>query len=188
MLTTWRASPATTIVACAEFEPRARRLIEKLVFGSLLALTARGNLAHVFEASIPSGVLERDSLQPDDVAVTFIDYDVNFDGDSESLTWSQLHRRASGVAEELCRYGSVGDRAVILAPQGLDYMVAFLGALQAGRIAVPLSVPLGGATDERVGLVLRDATPAAVLTTSAVSGVVTDHLGAREQSAPPLIE
>ena len=131
---------------------------------------------------------ERASLQPDDVAVTFIDYDVNFDGDSESLTWSQLHRRASGVAEELCRYGSVGDRAVILAPQGLDYMVAFLGALQAGRIAVPLSVPLGGATDERVGLVLRDATPAAVLTTSAVSGVVTDHLGAREQSAPPLIE
>jgi hypothetical protein len=40
---------------------------------------------------------------------------------------------------ELKACGSTGDRAVIPAPQGLDYVLAFLGALQAGRIAVPLS-------------------------------------------------
>jgi acyl-CoA synthetase (AMP-forming)/AMP-acid ligase II len=34
-----------------------------------------------------------------------------------------------------------GDRAAILAPQGLDYIVAFFGAMQAGFVAVPLSVP-----------------------------------------------
>jgi fatty acid CoA ligase FadD28 len=147
-----------------------------------------GNLTYVIEASIPAVLRERASLQPDDVAVTFIDYDRNWAGDSESLTWSQLYRRASGVAEELSRTGSVGDRTVILAPQGLDYMVAFLGALQAGRIAVPLSVPLGGAIDERVGVVLSDAAPSAVLTTSAVAGAVADHLGQAARPGESLIE
>jgi fatty acid CoA ligase FadD28 len=61
---------------------------------------------------------------------------------------------------------------VILAPQGLDYIAAFLGALEAEHIAVPLSVPLGGVSDERVNSVLRDASPSVVLTTSAVGGSV----------------
>jgi fatty acid CoA ligase FadD28 len=64
-----------------------------------------------------------------------------------------------------------------------------LGALQAGLIAVPLSVPLGGVSDERVDSVLRDASPAAVLTTSAVIGDVARHI-AQELggSAPSVIE
>jgi fatty acid CoA ligase FadD28 len=153
-----------------------------------MAVTAGGNLTYVIEASIPAVLRERASLQPDDIAVTFIDYDRNWDGDPETLTWSQLYQRSSRVAQGLSRTGSAGDRAVILAPQGLDYMVAFLGALQAGRIAVPLSVPLGGAIDERVGLVLRDATPAAVLTTSSVAGTVAEHLGPESQPGVSLIE
>jgi hypothetical protein len=36
--------------------------------------------------------------------------------------------RTLNVADALRRCGSTGDRAVILAPQGLDYIVAFLGA------------------------------------------------------------
>jgi fatty acid CoA ligase FadD28 len=140
----------------------------------------------MIEASIPAVLRERASLQPDDLAVTFIDYDRDWAGDTESLTWSQLHQRASSVARELSQSGSVGDRAVILAPQGLDYLVGFLGALQAGRIAVPLSVPLGGVTDERVSSVLRDASPAAVLTTSSVAGTVAEHLG--PGAGPSLIE
>ena len=130
----------------------------------------------MIEASIPAVLRERASLQPDDVAVTFIDYDRSWEGDPESLTWSQLYQRSSSVAQELAGRGSAGDRVAILAPQGLDYVVAFLGALQAGRIAIPLSVPLGGAIDERVGLVVRDASPTAVLTTSSVAGIVAEHL------------
>jgi fatty acid CoA ligase FadD28 len=134
-------------------------------------------VAYVFEASIPTILRERASLQPDDLAVSFIDYDRNWAGDTESLTWSQLYQKSSSVAQEISQTGSAGDRAVILAPQGLDYLVAFLGALQAGRVAVPLSVPLGGAADERVDLVLRDASPTAVLTTSSVAATVAGHLG-----------
>ncbi len=55
----------------------------------------------------------------------------------------------------LREHASVGDRALILAPQSLEYIVAFLGAMEAGLIAVPLSTPMAGAHDERVGAVLQ---------------------------------
>ena len=103
----------------------------------------------LIESSIPA-VLERLAQQhPDDVAFTFIDYEVDPAGFAESLTWSQVHQRARVVAEELLRCGSVGDRVAIVAPQGLEYIVGFLGAMEAGFIAVPLPVPQFGAHDER---------------------------------------
>jgi long-chain fatty acid adenylyltransferase FadD28 len=130
----------------------------------------------VVETSLPAVLRERASLQPNDVAFTFIDYEQAWDGVAESLTWSQLYRRTLNVARELKDRGSTGDRAVILAPQGLDYIVAFLGAMQAGQIAVPLSVPLGGISDERVSSVLRDASPTVVLTTSPVAATVAEYV------------
>ena len=114
-----------------------------------------------------------------------MDYEQDRAGIAESLTWSQLYRRALNLAHELRLHGSTGDRAVILAPQGLDYITAFLGALQAGRIAVPL----GGTSDERVDTVLRDASPSAVLTTSRVAGNIAEYVESKSgESAPSVIE
>ncbi|KUI42151.1 acyl-CoA synthetase [Mycobacterium sp. IS-1590] len=141
------------------------------------------------ETSVPTLLRERASLQPDELAFTFVDYDQDFAGIPESLTWHQLYRRALNVARELRLCASPGDRAVILAPQGLDYIVAFLGALQAGLIAVPLSVPLGGVSDERVDSVLRDAAAAVVVTTSSVVGAVASHVTPQPgEPAPSVIE
>jgi fatty acid CoA ligase FadD28 len=143
----------------------------------------------VIERSIPSVLRERASLQPSDTAFTFVDYEQDWDGVAESLTWSQVYRRALNVAEELRRCGSPGDRVVIVAPQGLDYITAFLGALQAGLIAVPLSVPLGGVSDERVSSVLRDAAPTVILTTSAVAGTVAEYVKSElGESAASVVE
>jgi long-chain fatty acid adenylyltransferase FadD28 len=143
----------------------------------------------VVGTSILDLMCERASLQPDDTAFTFIDYEQDWAGVAESLTLSQLYRRTLNVARELRHCGSTGDRAVILAPQGLDYIVAFLGALQAGQIAVPLSVPLGGVSDERVSSVLRDASPSVILTTSPVAGTVAEYLKSQSgASAPSVVE
>ena len=87
--------------------------------------------------------------KPDEVAFTFMDYEVDPEGFAESLTWSQLQQRTHAVANELSRHGSVGDCAAILAPQSLDYIVGFLGTLRAGFIAVPLAAPLFGMHDDR---------------------------------------
>jgi fatty acid CoA ligase FadD21 len=130
----------------------------------------------VGEVSILSVLRERAGLTPDDLAFTFTDYDHDWDGVSESLTWSQLYRRTLNVAAEVSRHGAPGDRALILAPQGLPFIVAFLGAMQAGFIAVPLAVPVPGSDDERVSAVVTDTSPTVVLTTTAVFDLVAQYV------------
>lgn len=128
------------------------------------------------ESSLPGVLRERARTQPDEPAFTYVDYELDPAGVAETLTWAALHRRTSNVARELKSCGSTGDRAVILAPQGTEYLVAFLGALQAGQIAVPLPMPTPGSSDERVSSVLLDASPATILTTSAVAGDIAPYL------------
>ncbi|GFG54672.1 long-chain-fatty-acid--AMP ligase FadD26 [Mycolicibacterium agri] len=131
--------------------------------------------------------MNRARRQPDDIAYTFIDYEVNPSGFAESLTWSQLAQRARIIARELLLCASIGDRAAILAPQGLDYIVAFYGAMQAGLIAVPLPAPQFGGYDERVSGALEDCSPAVLLTTSAVVAEVLPYAGGRTGAAAPRV-
>lgn len=140
-------------------------------------------------SSIPAVLTHRAEQQPDAQAYTFIDYDVDPAGSPRRLTWRAAHSRAQLVAAELASCGSPGDRAAILAPQGVDYIVGFLGAITAGHIAVPLSVPQLGAHDERVTAALRDCSPAAILTTSAVvADVVSCAHSLGFGRAPKIIE
>lgn len=143
----------------------------------------------VTNASIPALLQERAEQQPDASAFTYIDYDDDPAGFAETVTWAQISQRARVVAEELALCGSPGDRVAILAPQGLEYIAAFFGALQAGFIAVPLSTPQYGVHDERIFSVLRDCAPAAVLTTSAVVGDVSKYATGHDgQPAPFVVE
>lgn len=131
------------------------------------------------ESSLPNVVRERASLQPNDIALTYFDYDQSWDGVEQSLTWSQLYRRMLNLAALMSENATTGDRALILAPQNLDYIVGFLASLHAGITAVPLSVPMGGAHDERTSSVLADTRPAIVLTVSAVADTVAEYLQAQ---------
>ncbi len=141
------------------------------------------------QSSILSMLHGRASLRPHDVAFTFTNYVDDWAGVPESLTWSQLSRRTLNVARELSLHGSVGDRAVILAPQSLDYIAAFLGSMQAGLIAVPLPLPHRGSSHERVSAVLADTSPSVVLTTSAVAEDITEYVDqARLDAVPKIVE
>ncbi len=152
-------------------------------------MVSDGSLMSVVESSIPTVMRERASLQPDERAFTYIDYDHEWEGVEESLTWSQLYRRTLNLADQLRQNASPGDRAVILAPQGLDYIVSFLASLQAGIIAVPLSVPGGGAHDERTISVMADTSPAIVLTASSIVDNVAEYAQPRPGGkAPAIIE
>lgn len=143
----------------------------------------------VVESSIPAVLRERARSQPNDTAMTFIDYEQDWEGVPETLTWAQLHRRMLNVGQRLRQCGSPGDRAVILAPQTLDYIAGFLGALEAGLTAVPLSVPYSGVHDERTTSVLADTSPSVILTTSSVSDHVSGYAKPQPgQSAPAVVE
>ena len=130
----------------------------------------------VLVESITAVLERRAQQQPEDIAYTFVDYDVNPAGFAESLTWSQLYNGVRVVANELRKHGSTGDRAAILAPQSMAYILGVLGALEAGFVAVPLPVPMLGVHDERATAVLRDCTPTVVLTTSAAVDAVLPSL------------
>jgi fatty acid CoA ligase FadD21 len=140
------------------------------------------------QSTILSMLHGRASLRPNDVAFTFTDYEKDYAGVAESLTWSQLSRQTLNVAREIRAHGSVGDRAVILAPQGLDYIRAFLGAMQAGLIAVPLPLPHRGSSFDRVGAVFADTAPSVVLTTTSAAEDVGDYVDqSRMDTAPKIV-
>jgi long chain fatty acid CoA FadD26 len=142
----------------------------------------------VTQASIPAALRERARQRPDAPAYTFIDYEIDPAGYSQTLTWSQLHQRAQVVAGELASCAPPGERVAILAPQGLEYVVGFFAAVEAGCVAVPLPVPQFGAHGERASAALQDSAPAALLTTSAVVDDVASCARALPGTPPAVIE
>src|SRR4051812_12134938 len=61
------------------------------------------------------------------------------DGESEAggLTYGELAGAARAMAAALREYAAPGDRAMLLYPVGLEYLIAFVGCLCAGIVAVP---------------------------------------------------
>ena len=79
-----------------------------------------------------------------------------------SLTFARLADRSARFAGLLAALGvGVGDRVLIRLPNGVEYPVAFLGALRRGAVAVPTSVLLTG--DEVLHLA-RDSGAVALVT------------------------
>ncbi|MFE3451203.1 fatty acyl-AMP ligase [Nonomuraea sp. NPDC059194] len=106
---------------------------------------------------------------PDAPAYTFVDYlgaDSQGGGREHTLTWRQVDLKARALAVRLREVCAPGDRAAILAPQSLEYVVALLGAMYARVVAVPLFSPGLPGHAERLALAYADADPVVVLTTS----------------------
>ncbi len=139
------------------------------------------------ETTIPELIERRAEEQPDDLAYAYVDYQADPTGFVESVTWAELRDRVNVVAAELSKLGSPGDRVAILAPQGLEYVIGFFGAMQAGLIAVPLSVPQPGQHDARVASALGDCLPVAVLTTSEVADEIRKYAQGQSGQRPPKV-
>jgi len=112
---------------------------------------------------------------PDAPAYTFVDH--LGDGSRRTLTWSRADLRARALAVRLRELAAPGERVAILAPQGLAYVVAMLGAMYARLVAVPLFAPDLPGHAERLSRAYADAEPAVVLTTSGALGGVTAFVG-----------
>ncbi|MCB9673489.1 MAG: AMP-binding protein [Alphaproteobacteria bacterium] len=116
---------------------------------------------------------ERARTTPDALAYTFLDGDVAVD-----RTWADLHGRAGRIAGSLREAGvQAGDRALLLFPEGLDYLEALYGCMRAGVLAVPAHPPDPRRLDRtlpRVHAIHRDAAPAAVLAPAAIHAALRD--------------
>ena len=111
---------------------------------------------------------ERAGREPDRLAYTYL---ANDDGEELRLTYAEVDARARAIAAALQRRVGQGERALLLYPQGLEFVAAFFGCLYAGVVAVPCSPPhlaRPESTLPRVRAVADNARPRVVLTTLAL--------------------
>nr|WP_052478144.1 fatty acyl-AMP ligase [Kibdelosporangium sp. MJ126-NF4]CEL16416.1 Non-ribosomal peptide synthase [Kibdelosporangium sp. MJ126-NF4]CTQ90368.1 Non-ribosomal peptide synthase [Kibdelosporangium sp. MJ126-NF4] len=118
-------------------------------------------------------------------AFGFVDYDTG--SDTEWFTYGDLDTRARAVAARLAEDLSPGDRALILLPSGLDYVVAFLGCRYAGVVAVPAFPPEAHRRHDRLDGMAADASAAAVLTSTARLSAVRAWADMYPEPLPPLV-
>uniref|UniRef100_UPI002ABD93A9 non-ribosomal peptide synthetase n=1 Tax=Paraburkholderia sp. J12 TaxID=2805432 RepID=UPI002ABD93A9 len=76
------------------------------------------------------------ALRPDATAIVT----VGANGDTRH-DYADLDRRARRIAALFQQRGAAGERALLLADSGIDYVAAFFGCLYAGVIAVPVYAP-----------------------------------------------
>ncbi|HEX6509319.1 MAG TPA: AMP-binding protein [Chloroflexota bacterium] len=107
---------------------------------------------------------QRAALQPDREAFTYL---VDGETDEISLTYGELDRRARAIGAQLQERTVPGDRAVILCPPDLDYVVALYGCLYAGLVAVPFYPPRSDQSHEPLQNILAVAGATVVLNTAA---------------------
>ena len=115
--------------------------------------------------SLPEMLQRRAALQPADRAYVFVDEHLQ---ESASLTYGELHARALAVGEQLTSQCNPGDRALLVFPPGLDFIVAYFGCLYARVIAVAINPPRRGVVQRATRSVVSDCSPSVVLTLSAM--------------------
>ena len=144
-------------------------------------------------ATLAELIALRAERQGDDPAFRF------FDGRGElaaELTYRGLWRKAAGVAAALREHAKPGDRALLVYPPGLDFLVGFLGCALARVVPAPLALPRRLAGRDASAAILADCRPALGLTVAeklelgdrlplAGPWIATDRLAESEDSPDP---
>ena len=111
----------------------------------------------------------RAEQNPNQIAYIFLK-----DGDKQEqkITYRQLCQNAKNIAIYLQISVPQGSRALLLYPQGLDFICAFLGCLYSGIIAVPVYPPKSNQKMTRLESVIKDSNPHIILTTTSLLEII----------------
>lgn len=93
----------------------------------------------------------------------------------QSCSFGDLHARALAIAARLTGIGPRGSRALLLYPNGIEFVAAFFGCLYAGWVAVPVAPPRPRARERLIPLG-QDAGAEVFLTTEQLLPGLTQHL------------
>ena len=138
-------------------------------------LDADGNIALPPDLTLIS-LIERNVANIGElVAYRYLDY-ARTEGQAHEVTWAEFDVRMQAISAQVQQFAGPGDRVAVLAPQGIDYVAGFYGAIKAGSVAVPLFAPELPGHAERLETALRDSRPTVVLTTSATQKGVENFL------------
>jgi len=113
-------------------------------FSSLVALLAR-----------------RAESQPDDPAYIFLS---DRGAEEAKLTFRQLHDASLALAARLAGIARPGDRAILVFPPGLEFLIAFFGCQIARLIAVPMMAPRRQGARDSSAAIISNCQPVVALT------------------------
>ena len=108
---------------------------------------------------------QRASQNPEKLAYIFLK---DRENQEQTITYQQLSQISKRIATRLQSLIPPGARALLLYPQGLDFITAFLGCLSAGIIAVPAYPPKRNQKISRLIAIIEDCQPQIILTTSSL--------------------
>lgn len=89
-------------------------------------------------------------------------------GIAQAVTYRELYDRSLSIAASLQACFSVGSRIALVLPTGVDFVASFLGALSAGLVAVPASIPRSRMAYGGLASMLEDCAASAVITSEAL--------------------
>lgn len=123
----------------------------------------------------------------DKVRMRYWDFSESREGTPVDYTREQINTRIKAVAGRLQQVATIGDRAAILANNSPEYLFAFLGALYAGLVPVPLYDPTEPGHADHLTAVFADCEPVVVLTNTHSAGAVRKHFSALPAAERPRI-
>ena len=122
---------------------------------------------------------------PDKVVYQYLK---NGDTLEQSLTFEALCRQVKNLAAHIQSSSKPGDRALLLYPSCLDYIVAFFACLSAGVIAVPAYPPKNKRRDwPRLQSILDDSGANLVISLESYRDGVDDWFDGQEAQKPAFI-
>ncbi|MGO9134624.1 MAG: fatty acyl-AMP ligase [Methylovirgula sp.] len=119
---------------------------------------------------------ERATQAPADVALRFLSDRGRIEAE---LSFGRLRDKALGLAQRLVAHGAQkNDRALLVFPPGLEFLIAWFGCLYANVIAVPMMPPRRAGRDSSAAI-LADCRPHFALTSQGFVAAIRDDMMAR---------
>jgi len=107
---------------------------------------------------------QRAASQPDDRAYVFLS---DRGAEEAAITFRELHEAARALAARLTTIVHPGDRAILVFPPGLEFIVAFFACQIARVIAVPMMMPRRLSSRDSSAAIMANCRPAVALTSAA---------------------
>jgi acyl-CoA synthetase (AMP-forming)/AMP-acid ligase II len=125
--------------------------------------------------SLGSLLRHRAAVQPDDRAYVALS---DRGHEEAAITFAELADRAENLARRIAGRAAPGERALLLCPNGVGFMVGFFGCVLAGVIAVPIMPPRRqSARDASAGIVGDCAPRLALASRALIDGERGDLVG-----------
>jgi acyl-CoA synthetase (AMP-forming)/AMP-acid ligase II len=107
---------------------------------------------------------KRAATQPEGRAYVFLS---DRGTEEAAISFRQLHRAANACAARLSAVARPGERALLVFPPGLEFIVAFFGCLIARVIAVPMMMPRRQSARDSSAAIMANCEPVVALSSAA---------------------